>query len=539
MNRINLQQERNRNLGKILQLHAESIGDDPFLLSDNDRYSYAESNATVNAYANGLKKMGIEAGNRIVIYMNSCVEFVFLTLAANKLGAVWVPINTDYKGDWLAEAINDSRAAILITDTDLYPRVLEVDSKAQYPQLIVKDTGSGSMPGDSSVSTIAQLGDNPTDEPNLDFIHYGDTSAILWTSGTTGKPKGVMQSHNVWVIAAANSNKLYGTQDDDIAYNFLPLYNSASWVGNIYRTLVSGNPCALDDAFSVSSFWDRVRFYQATQTFTLGAMHMFLWNAPETPQDADNTLRVVSMVPMPDDILMPFIERFNLEGIMQGYGQSEVMLLLSKLDTRKHRWKPNALGRLSTDAELKLLDSRGEEVAPGQVGEFSIKPHAPYTIFNGYFDNPEATANAYNGEWFGTGDLGICDADGDYFFVDRKKDYIRLKGRNVSSLQVESIVMRHPAVQAAAVYGTPSDHLASEDEIKLDVILKPEQTVSAEDLAKFVNENAPYYCVPRIIEFVGELPYTPTNKLQKYKLRQKKLLDTVWDRLDSSFVIRR
>jgi crotonobetaine/carnitine-CoA ligase len=242
---------------------------------------------------------------------------------------------------------------------------------------------------------------------------------------------------------------------------------------------------------------------------------------------------------MPDELLLPFMERFGMEGINQGYGQSELMLLLSKMDTPKHRWKPNALGRLSIDAELKLLNDQGEEVATGEVGEFSVKPNAPFIIFNGYFNNPEATANAYSGEWFDTGDLGMRDADGDYFFVDRKKDYIRLKGRNISSLQVESIAMRHPSIKAAAVYGVPSDHLKSEDEIKLDVILNPGETMSAEQVAEFINDNAPYFCVPRYIDFVDELPYTPTNKVQKYKLREGGLSKTAWDRHCSDFVLKR
>jgi crotonobetaine/carnitine-CoA ligase len=175
----------------------------------------------------------------------------------------------------------------------------------------------------------------------------------------------------------------------------------------------------------------------------------------------------------------------------------------------------------------------------GEAGEFCIKPLAPHVIFNGYFENPEATRSAYHGEWYRTGDLGIKDADGDFYFVDRKSDFIRYKGRNISSLQVEASVMAHPAVASVACFGIPSDELDSEAEIKIDVILKEGESLAAEELAAFINENAPYFFVPRYIEFVDSLPYTPTNKVQKFKLREKGLTGKVWDRMKADFKLQK
>lgn len=541
MNIIDLSNELNRIPCKLLRLHAEAIGDSPYLLSDEKVYSYGLANSKVNSYANGFRRLGIKAGDRIVIYMHSCVEFVLLTLAANKLGAVWVPINTDYKGDWLVSAINTSRGSVLVTDAPLLTRIQQVQDHIHYGQLLLRSTpgeaGDSNAPGGQM--TLDELANNSDAEPDISNIRYGDTAAVLWTSGTTGKPKGVIQSHNVWVRAAENNNKLYQTREGDVAYNCLPLYNSAAWVANIYMALSFGIPCALDEQFSVSKYWDRIRHYKATLTMTLGAMHMFLWKEPPKANDADNTLRMGSMVPMPQKMIAPFCERFGMEGIVQGYGQSEILVILSKVETPEKQFKPNALGRVCEDMELKLLDDNGQEVGPGEAGEFSIKPKAPHSIFSGYFDDPEATKKAFHGEWYGTGDLGMKDAEGNYFFVDRKKDYIRYKGRNISSLQVEGIAGTHPAVQAAAVYGVPSDALDSEDEIKLDLILKPGQQATPEEIARYINGLAPYFCVPRYIEFVNELPYTPTQKLEKYKLRAKGLSSAAWDRLQSNFQLDR
>ncbi len=541
MHIIDLQDSRNRIPFRILCLHADAIGDDPYLLSDERSYSFNQGNAVVNAYAHGLRRLGLRAGERLMIYMHSCVEFVLLTLAANKLGAQWVPVNTDYRGDWLVETINASKGAVLATDANLLERLRPVEHELRYGRLLLRGPADSAGEGFArrGVMSFDELADHSDAEPETKHIGYGDPAAVLWTSGTTGRPKGVIQSHNVWIRAAVNNDRLYGTRAGDVTYNCLPLYNSAAWVANIYRALSTGIPCALDEQFSVSKFWDRIRHYGATQTMTLGAMHMFLWNEPRRADDADNPLRVASMVPMPQKLLGPFCERFGMEGIVQGFGQSEVMPILSKSETPAAQYKPNALGKLFEDMEVKLLRDDGEEAGPGEVGEFSIRPLAPHVIFSGYFDDPEATKKAYRGGWYCTGDLGMRDADGDYFFVDRKKDYIRYKGRNISSLQVEGIAASHPAVKAAAVYGVPSDTLESEHEIKLDVILKPGQQLRPEELARFINERAPYFCVPRYIELVTELPYTPTQKLEKYKLRARGITASAWDRLESGFELQR
>jgi len=306
-----------------------------------------------------------------------------------------------------------------------------------------------------------------------------------------------------------------------------------------FRALIVGLPVALDEHFSASHFWHRIKHYQATETTTLGAMHMFLWNAPETVDNASTTLRQASMIPMPPHLVKPFMKRFGLERIQKGYGQSEAALIMRCSEDGMKQWKPNSLGTMAPGVEVSIRDDDGKECPPGVAGEFCLKPTRPYAIFNGYFENPEATAKAYHADWYRTGDLGIRDADGDFFFVDRKSDFIRDKGRNISSLQVEAQVMQHPAVAAVACFGIPSEYIQNETELKLDVILKPGMSVTHEDLARFINDNAPYFFVPRYIEFVSELPYTPTNKVQKYKLREKGVTPNAWDRTKTTFILKK
>jgi crotonobetaine/carnitine-CoA ligase len=240
---------------------------------------------------------------------------------------------------------------------------------------------------------------------------------------------------------------------------------------------------------------------------------------------------------MPDALIEPFKQRFGIEHVHQGYGQSEVMGLLSRRPGVRYR--PNSLGTPASGIEVKLLDDQDREVAVGEVGEFCIRPHEPYAIFNGYFHAPELTVNAWRNLWYHTGDLGRRDAEGQFFFVDRKADFIRYKGRNIASLEVEAAVAAHPAVAQAAAHGITSAELSAEAELKVCVVRKPGQQVDAETLARFVNETAPYFFVPRYIEFLAELPVTPTGRVQKFKLRERGVTAETWDAKRAGFVVKR
>ncbi len=537
MNELNLSKTEDRLLGSIMRRQAEAIGNKPCYITDKRTYSFAETNSIINRYAEGLHQLNVSKGDRVIIYMRSSVEFIFMAFAANKLGAVWVPINGDYKGKWLSDAVKESKGKVLVTDTDKYLRIQEALSAEEYGHLVINVLEGADAP--QNATTLQSFAHLPDDEPIVDGLHYGDTAAILWTSGTTGKSKGVLQSHNVWINAAESIHHFFGAKEGDVVYNCLPLYNTGAWITSVYRALIAGIPCALDEFFSASEFWNRIAFYQATETTTLGAMHMFLWNAPETANDANNTLRNAHVIPLPPHLTQPFMQRFGIKKIQKGYGQSEAMTIMQCLEDGITQWKPNSLGKVANGIELTIRDDQGQECNAGQAGEFCIKPLKPYVIFNGYFENPEATANAYYGDWYRTGDLGMCDGDGDFYFLDRKSDFIRDKGRNISSLQVEAAIMPHPAVEAVACFGIASEHIETETELKVDVVIKQGHSLTASELAYYINDNAPYFFVPRYIEFVDSLPYTPTNKVQKYKLREKGLTGNVWDRTKTDFVLKK
>lgn len=535
MNILQFSDVSERHLGRAIQLQAAQHGDQPYLLFGETVYTFAEVNQRVNELAAGLVRVGLKSGDRLAFYMSSAPEVVFLVLAANKLGAVWVPINTDYKGAWLLDTINGSRPTILVSDAQHVDRLREVMVDLSVETLVLHG-GHDLLPGALSLNDLYVAG---AGEPDMSALHCADTCSVLWTSGTTGKAKGVMQSHNVWFNASYANNEecQYGIAEGDVIFTVLPMYNSAVWVTAIFRALFAGVPLAIDPAFSVKTFWERVDYYKATQCFTLGAMHMFLWDAPEREDDATHSLRKLMAIPMPPAVAGPFCKRFNLELVPQGLGQSEAMRLIAPVPGRTQ--PSGSCGSLVPGLEARLVGDDGLDVPTGEPGELWVKPLWPHFIFNGYFDNPEATAAAYEGNWYKTGDMLKRNEDGFYFFSDRKKDAVRYKGRNISTFEVELAARKHPAIADCAAFGIASEELESEQEIMLDVILKPGKTLQAVELAEYINDNAPYFFVPRYIQFVDSLPYTPTNKVQKFLLRERGVTPDTWDARGAGFKAQR
>ncbi len=295
----------------------------------------------------------------------------------------------------------------------------------------------------------------------------------------------------------------------------------------------------IEKKFSASQFMDRVKQFNATQTFAVGSMGIFLATTPAREDDADTPLREAQIVPMPPDLWEAFEKRFDLTLLASGMGQSECLLTLNQIHSDVEV-PTYALGFAPPDADVRLFDDDGNEVPDGQAGEICVRPLEPYILFNGYFDDPEATAAAYRGEWFLTGDMARKDPEtGAFFFVDRKKDAVRFAGRNISTMEVESVLLRHPGVAQVAAFGIPSPDLQSEGELMLSIVLDKGADASAEDICKFLNDNAPHYFVPRYIDFVDALPYTPTNKVQTFKLREQGISDATWDLRRSDYVVRK
>ena len=527
MHRFDYEKAQHRTLPAVLREQATHNGDGTFLIEDEIRLSFAEVYQKSLSLARAFSEMGVKAGDRIGLLLHNCHEMVLVALAANLIRAVWVPINTDYRGEWLNQSIKRSRCQLLVTEGSLGAHV----DAALAPEIIL------TIKADDAEFTA--LLSQPAFHPEIERMPEGDTASIVWTSGTTGRSKGVMVSHNNWLrpICRGTSN-FFLSRADDIIMNVLPMHHAGAWNTSVLRALVEGIPVILEKQFSVRHYWSRVNHYGATQSFTLGAMHIFLWNAPAQESDSQNTLRTLQAIPMPQDLVAPFEARFNLKLLGSGYGQSECMMVTTTVNAKKPV-PNNSIGFPAQDIQFGLFDDADQEVEAGEVGEMRVKPLEPHIVCNGYFDDAKATAAAWQDGWFCTGDLGYTDSSGACFFSDRKKDAVRFAGRNISTLEVESVVRQHEAVADVAAYGITSKELSSEDELKIDILLKPDSKPSFEGLAAFINANAPYYFVPRYMDFVEQLPYTPTGKVQKYLLREQGVTPGTWDLKASSYQVSR
>lgn len=517
---------------EVLAEHAASHGDTVFLKDDVAELTYGEADVLATRQANALAGLGVSAGDTVAFYMENSAAQAVTSFAVNRLGAIWSPANSDYRGDWLHSNLSNIESDVLVVDAHLLPRVLELKD-IPFKHVIVngKDAEIGGLSG-ITTHDYESLAHGADTHPGYKGAE-SDITGVLWTSGTTGKSKGVMQSNSTFLGWSRRHNDEYrgGVHDGDVFYGCTPMYNSGGWIMNIYPALVSANRATIDAKFSVSNFWDRIRHYGANHVMTLGTMHIYLFQNPARDDDADNPLRTIMMNPVVPQMLKPFMVRFGIDRVFGGYGQSEVMGV-TKYHSDMPDLKPGSCGYVTDDApiETKLLDDDDNEVPVGEPGEICVRPRVPGSVFSGYFRQPDITLQTFRNLWHHTGDLARVDEDGELFFVDRKKDSLRHKGRNTSTFEVEHIARQCPGVAQVAAYGIKLPDFEFEEELMLAVVPADGVTLEPLEVCKFIDENGPYFFVPRYVEIVDQLPMTPTNKIQKFKLRDRGLTESTWDR---------
>jgi len=555
-------QEGGEILPLVLEEHAERQPDRPFLYYGDDRLrlSYREAVERIRGIAAGLAHLGVAKGDRVSVYLENPYITTLAMYGTWRAGAVFAPINQTFRQDVLRYQLTDTESSVVITERSLVPHLLEVDpAECGIKTIIVYDPPagtSGHVPADARVRVTAgprevdfaelQQGGTP---PALE-LGWDDCANIFYTSGTTGRPKGVELSHR-WMNQYTYPYRQISAATD-VVYSDLPLYHVGGAIFNIARAGWVGASVALWNRFSARSFWDRIDESQATQALWVDVMTTRLMNQAPRADDRSHTLDKVYISPLPTHHAA-IAERFNISWFVVGFGQTESgMPIFGLIDEeqpdrpacRENRGlSPSEVRRVAADRGLRvargrdivrkgfmggvlpfftvdIVDEQDQPCDDNQTGELVVRPLVPGLLFKGYRGKPEQTLHAVRNLWFHTGDACVRDETGAYYYVDRLGDRIRVKGENISSSYVEDLINRCPEVEMSAAFAVPSDE-GFEDSLVVYCVPVKDRPVTAASVLEWCKASLPKIMVPSHIELIDELPRTPTNKIQKQQLKRE------------------
>jgi crotonobetaine/carnitine-CoA ligase len=491
-------------LPTMLERAAARHGDRPLLRFGNAAWSYADLREDAAGLAGALAAAGIAPGDRVAVMSENRPEVLRLWLACAWLGAVLVPVNTALRGEGLRHVLASARPKAVALESALHERVAEAGAEATW----VLDQGGFPSGG----NPVAPHRAGP-----------GDTCAILYTSGTTGPSKGVLCPHAQWYWWSIKTGEVLSIERDSVLYTNLPLFHTNA-LNAFCQAMVAGATYVLGPRFSASVFWQRLEHSRATVTYLLGAMVSILVRTPEGEHDRAHRVRVALAPATPAELHEPFLERFGVR-LIDAWGSTETNIVVSNTlaDLR-----PGTLGRVLDGFEARVADAHDAEVPDGVPGELLVRHREPWAFASGYDGLPEATAAAWRNLWFHTGDRVVRDPDGSFRFVDRLKDSIRRRGENISSYEVEQALLAHPDVAAAAVVPVPSE--LAEDEVLACVVARDGAELDPIGLIRFCEPRLPYFAVPRYVDVLSELPLTASGKVEKYRLRERGVTASTWDR---------
>ena len=518
----------------VLSRRLADSADKPWLVSEDRACSYREIDRLANRLANGLADLGVARGDTVLLMLNNSIDFIGLWCAMSKLAAIEVPINCSYKGQILARVMTDSRARLVIADAEYLPRFAELATElSSIETIVVHDAEEVAPPlAHARVVPFSRIVSSDDTFEAVPLAPW-DHAAVMYTSGTTGPSKGVIISHGHAYEYARGVIDMIEIKHTDVYYAPLPLFHIAGQWAVIYAAAIAGATAVLPDAFSVSGFWKTVRRHRASCSFLLGAMANLLYRQPPAPDDAENPLDRVLVVPLIPEV-EAFKRRFGCR-VSTTWGGTEM-----NCPTRSGFDLPNnrTCGRVDERIyEVRIVDANDNEVPPGTPGEAVVRPKIPWITMAGYWNRPDWTTGAWRNLWLHTGDMLMKDAEGNLYFVDRTKDAIRRRGENISSMEVEQEITAHPDVLECAVI--PVASAETEQEVMAVVVPKPGRRIAPEALIAFLEPRMAYFMVPRYLEFATELPKTPTGKIQKFGLRDRGLTPATWDRVAAGIKLKR
>lgn len=515
----------------MLQRQAERYRDRALFVCDSANWSYTDVAAIAAQSGGRLAAAGIAKGDRVAILCGNRPEFLDLFLGCGWIGAVSVPINIAARGPQLEHMLKTSGARLLVLERELMPALEFVDfTQLAVEAIWIVDPDSGSPDRHQGIP----LGAMPTRAnavPPADLKPH-DLLTILFTSGTTGPSKGVCCPHAQFFWWGFNVLRQLALRDGDILHTTLPLFH-VNAMATFFQALLNGCTQVVEKRFSASNFWPSLVSSGATVTYVLGAMVPMLLSRPPCPEETQHKVRVALAPGVPAHLHEIFTERTGIH-LLDAYGATESNAVIgTTIDTRRPGW----MGKLFEGFQARVADEDDNEVPDGTPGELLLRSDEPFAMASGYFGLADKTVEAWRNLWLHSGDRVVRDAEGYYRFIDRMKDSIRRRGENISSFEVERVLMAHPAVEVAAVFPVASD--LAEDEVMTAIVVKQGAALDGAELVRFCEGRLSYFAIPRFVDFVTELPRTESGKVQKFKLREQGRSVGTWDREAAGIKVKR
>jgi long-chain acyl-CoA synthetase len=499
------------NLATILRESAASAPDRVLLHFGERAVTYSEVDADTDRVCASLLALGLEPGDKVAVQLPNVVEFVLAYFGCMKAGLVMVPLNPLLTAREVGYHLQDSDARLIVT-LDLFAEgALNAARSVGVPAYVVGQN----VPAEAH--RFAELLEAEGDRDHLHPCAPDDTAVLLYTSGTTGQPKGAELTHFQLFMNCTVAGEIFGFREGDVAIGILPLFHVFGLSSVLNMTVRFGGTLVLTPRFDPVETVDLIERHRVTVVSGVPTMFMALLQTDTTGRDLSSLRSVVSGgASIPGEVVRAFEDKFKGVLILEGYGLSETAST-STFNFSAEERKVLSVGKPIWGVELKLVDHEGKALpaGPENVGEILIRGH---NVMKGYYKRPEATAAALQNGWLHTGDLGYRDEEGYLFIVDRLKDLVIRGGYNVYPREVEEVLYAHPAVAEAAVVGRADDRLG--EEVVAYVSLKPGASATSEELKEYCRENLAAYKYPREIHVLEQLPKGPTGKILKTSLRR-------------------
>ncbi len=509
-----------RTLRDLLEERVALYGDREFLIFEDregriERYTYCEFDARVNQVANGLLAEGIQRDEKVVVHLPNSPTFLFTWFALAKIGAVMVPTNTANTSAEMEYVLHSSDATTVVTEApfmDMFDKALPQCPGIRRVFLARTDRA---LPGTRLWDGLWQ--GRPTTVSPIRFSNES-TLEILFTSGTTAQPKGVMLTHANCLWSGERASKQVRLSPGERNFTALPCFHVNAQSISILSTLTAGATLILIELYSATKFWEQVRRHRANMLSIVPALMRTIAAQPPRPDDRDHAVRVVFYaINCTDKEKAEFEDRFGV-CFLNGYGLTEAMTIVTMAPVDGNRKWPS-IGLPAIDRQIKIVDDQDVEVPRGQVGELIVKGVPGRTIMKGYYKNAEATAATVKDGWLHTGDNASMDDAGYVYFFDRKKDVIKRGAENVSASEVEKALMEHPGVLECAVIGVPDP--IKDEAVKAFVVPRPGAQLTVDEILAHCAGRLARFKIPQIVELREALPKTSIGKIEKKILRRE------------------